>query len=104
MREVVAILGAVTVFFLAILLWGFVAGFLPTFPQLSVPIPPFQSNPILTNPLVPGSLKTDNILGLLLALLAALSSYRASAGLGRKRPDGGQGGRSEDSSKTPLPP
>ena len=83
MRRLLAIVGAVIIFFLVLVIWGIVVGFLPQFPQLNVPIPLFSSNSILTDSRSPGSLKTDNILGLLLAVLAALSSYRASAGLGR---------------------
>lgn len=103
MRDVVAIIGAVTIFFLTILIWGVVSGFLPKFPQPNVPIAPFASNPILTDSQFPGSLKTDNILGLLLSVLAALSSYRASAGFVRERSQGGQGGRGADNPSAPPP-
>ena len=83
MRVAVAVVGAVIVFFLTILIWGIGSGFLPQFPQpVVVPVLPFATNPILTDPRIPGALRMDNVAGLLLALLAALGSYSAS---GRRR-------------------
>ena len=75
MRVSMMVLSAVVVFFLTILLWGVVAGFLPPLPQPVLPATPFSSNLILMDPRSPGTLKTDNVVGLLLALLAALGTY-----------------------------
>jgi hypothetical protein len=69
------VVSAVVVFFLTILLWGVVSAYLPALPQPALPAMPFAINPMLVDPRSPGALKTDNIVGLLLALLAALGAY-----------------------------
>jgi hypothetical protein len=89
MRGVVAIIGAVVVFFIVLLVWGVVIGFMPGFPRIDVPTPPFASNPFLTDPRQPAALRTDNTAGLLLAILVALVSYRASNRWQGKEPPAG---------------
>jgi len=82
-----AVAGAVLVFFGAAFLWGVLTGFLPAFPRPLVPVPvPGQSGLLVS---ADGRLLTDNVVGTLLALLAALGSYRATALRGRSPSRGG---------------
>ncbi len=76
MRVVTAALAAVLVFFAVVVAWGVLVPAQFAFPRPEVPIPILSSNTILTT--APGLLMLDNVVGLLLALLAALCSYSAT--------------------------
>ena len=96
MKNATAVAGAVLVFFGSAFLWGVLAGFLPAFPRPSVPVlVPGQSGLVVS---AEGRLLTDNVVGMLLALLAALGSYRATALRGRSPSSGDDTARADEDS------
>ena len=84
MHRVVAVLGAVVIFFSVVWLWGLVSPLLPAFPRLFVPVAGVMSNPLVTDLTKPAEVRTDNLAGLLLALLCAVSTFHVSLRRGRR--------------------
>ena len=94
MHRFVAVLGAVVIFFAVVWLWGLVSPLLPAFPRLFVPVTGVMSNPFVTDLNKPAEVRTDNLAGLLLALLCAISTFHVSLRRGRRAaPDRVMGGR-----------